>query len=150
MKMSDVGQMECSHCGAVSSAKAVLCYDCGRDLRTGVHPSTGGTLSEVSGQLCEFARTCPACNARVVDLEGDYCSSCGSQLPELRAADLLPHLRHLQKALVEQGLARALPETSLLSENFLARAFAVYGHALVAALIIGVPVYLAALFVALG
>lgn len=35
----------------------------------------------------------------------------------------------------------SLPNTKLISDNFLERAFAVYGHNLVAGLIIGIPIY---------
>ena len=35
-----------------------------------------------------------------------------------------------------------LPQTMLLSDSFLKRAFAVYGHSIVAGLIIAVPIYI--------
>jgi hypothetical protein len=46
--------------------------------------------------------------------------------------------------LLEQSnvLQRRLPETNLLSDSFLTRAFAVMGHYLVAGLIVAIPFYI--------
>ena len=43
----------------------------------------------------------------------------------------------------------SLPVTNLLSDSFLTCAFAVYGHMLVAGLIIAIPIYLVAFIIGL-
>lgn len=59
---------------------------------------------------------------------------------------------HQRLSLLEQTGPRKLPETLLLSDNFLKRAFTVLGHNMVASLIIMVPFYLLMflLFLAMG
>lgn len=52
---------------------------------------------------------------------------------------LLSRIRHLEERLA--FLEGRLPRTSLLSSNFLARAFTIFGHQLVAQLIIAVPIW---------
>ena len=42
---------------------------------------------------------------------------------------------------LNQNEKRSLPNTQILSENFLARAFAIYGHVLVAGFIIAIPLW---------
>ena len=54
---------------------------------------------------------------------------------------------------VDVGLrtpAQTLPNTALVSPSFLSRAFAVWGHYLIAQLLIAVPIYLLILLLALG
>jgi hypothetical protein len=46
--------------------------------------------------------------------------------------------------------AGRLPNTSILSPNLLTRAFAVWGHAVVAQLLIGIPIYCLIFLLAMG
>lgn len=73
--------------------------------------------------------------------------------PELQGPDLRSEITALKTQIhgyehriktMEQRLVQqpALPQTSLLSGSFLSRAFAVFGHNLVASLIIVLPLYL--------
>jgi hypothetical protein len=61
--------------------------------------------------------------------------------------DLVNQIKALQESLHSleqkvQYLEANSPQTWLLSDNFLKRAFAVMGHYLVASLIIGIPFYI--------
>lgn len=62
---------------------------------------------------------------------------------ELRAArQEIAELRERLAALErKRSLARDLPDTRLLSHSFLARAFAVFGHYVVAAALLILPIY---------
>lgn len=96
----------------------------------------------------DTTRACPQCAAAAV-LGAAYCPACGSPMPELTASDLLPIIAELQHALESRGESVHLPQTKILSDSFMTRAFAVYGHSLVAGLIVGLPVYLIYFFVLL-
>jgi hypothetical protein len=49
--------------------------------------------------------------------------------------------------LLEEKIRKSLPQTKILSEKFLTRAFAIYGHTLVAGLIIAVPIWIIAIII---
>ena len=49
---------------------------------------------------------------------------------------------HQRLTMLEQSRTTNTPETMLLSDNFLKRAFAVLGHSMVASLIVSVPFYI--------
>jgi hypothetical protein len=60
-----------------------------------------------------------------------------------KATDEIQSLKMRLNALEQAtGGKTALPETKLLSESFLTRAFAVLGHYMVAALIVALPFYI--------
>lgn len=88
-------------------------------------------------------RSCPGCGSPI-NSDAQYCSKCGGVLPELTAAELLPIIEALRREIA--GMRRtagpALPQTDILSPDFLKRAFAIYGHVFVVSLIISIPAYL--------
>lgn len=69
-----------------------------------------------------------------------------NEIRELKeqVANLEQRLKYL-----EVNSIKKLPNTSLISSNFLSRAFAVFGHYLVAALIVSIPLYAVAFIIAL-
>lgn len=61
---------------------------------------------------------------------------------QTRILELEDQVKKLRDEMVNiQFYQNRLPKTNLLSPNFLTRAFAVYGHTLVAGLIVGVIFY---------
>lgn len=58
---------------------------------------------------------------------------------ESQIAELRKRVNELESTF---EVAPRLPRTSLISDSFLKRAFAVYGHSMVAGLIIALPAYL--------
>ena len=50
--------------------------------------------------------------------------------------------RHLQINSIDiEGISKRVPDSNIINLNFLKRAFTVYGHVMVATLIIAVPLY---------
>jgi len=45
-----------------------------------------------------------------------------------------------------ENISKRVPDTNIINPNFLKRAFTVYGHVIVAGLIIAVPIYCLAFF----
>jgi hypothetical protein len=109
---------------------------------------------------------CPHCGARLAAVADPFCPECRQPLDEPSAsqaivpADKLSKLPSYTQARTEGQAATALPaaqlhyledriaqlerrleKSSLYNENFLTRAFAVWGHNFVASLIILVPFY---------
>ena len=107
-------------------------------------------------------KTCPFCQSANADTL-TYCRSCGKPL----AADLLPAtdpISVLEKRIasleseinrisgevnranafsagaLERG--KRIPDSNIVSDSFLKRAFAVWGHNFVAQLIISIPIYI--------
>ncbi|MFA5844273.1 MAG: hypothetical protein WC971_05510 [Coriobacteriia bacterium] len=74
----------------------------------------------------------------------------------MAAADLVPLIEQLRHEVRALGNARtpkqaaSLPRTDLLSNDFMTRAFAVFGHALVANLLISLPLYILVLLITLA
>ena len=61
---------------------------------------------------------------------------------QTKILELEDQLNRLRDEIVNNQFNRnSLPKTNLLSPNFLTRAFAVYGHTLVAGLIVGIIFY---------
>ncbi|NNE69609.1 MAG: hypothetical protein HKN29_04505, partial [Rhodothermales bacterium] len=58
---------------------------------------------------------------------------------EAQVAELQRRVKELERT---YEVAPRLPNTSILSDSFLKRSFAVYGHSLVAGFIVAVPIYL--------
>ena len=62
-----------------------------------------------------------------------------------RINEMGTHIKVLEERVVSmerrQAMQPDLPQTALLSGNFLSRAFAVLGHYMVAALIVTIPIY---------
>lgn len=87
-------------------------------------------------------RGCPACGSRL-PIEAQFCPKCGNETPELKASDLLPVIDSLitQVRGLQSAANAQLPTTNLLAPNFMTRAFAVYGHALAAGLLVSIPLY---------
>lgn len=85
---------------------------------------------------------CSFCNSKVVLQDASYCPKCGRELMNSSGIDpvLLERFKILENKIA--NLESKLPSTSVLSNSFLKRAFAIYGHALVAGLMIGIPLYL--------
>lgn len=100
-------------------------------------------------------RRCSQCGSDA-SASSKFCASCGGPLPVIGVDELLPVICSLEAevAALRQEVKRqresALPQTGLLSTEFLTRAFAVYGHALVAGLIVSVPIYLIVLLLGLA
>jgi uncharacterized membrane protein YvbJ len=84
---------------------------------------------------------CPSCSTKVSD-NSKYCSNCGNKLEEGVSNDAVLHNRisYLEKRI--QSLESKIPYTAILNNSFISRAFAIYGHVLVAGLIVGLPLYL--------
>jgi hypothetical protein len=117
------------------------------DLIGEVLESARAEYAEDDSWLEEFSeqvtRVCPGCGSASL-LDAGRCGECGRELPPLQASELLPMIQRLQgeiRALASLQTSRDLPDSKILSKDFLTRAFAVYGHTLVANLIIAVPLY---------
>ena len=65
---------------------------------------------------------------------------------ELTKAQKQIQVLHQRLTLLEQGGKSTVPDTMLLNDSFMKRAFAVLGHSMVASLIVTIPFY-AILFV---
>jgi hypothetical protein len=89
-------------------------------------------------------RTCPSCGESG-DIASQFCPKCGRSLPEMQASELLPIIQSLaaQVSLLQRSPSSVsgLPHTMILSDNFLTRAFAIYGHSIAAGMIVAVPIY---------
>lgn len=116
--------------------------------------SERGVASQRASRV--ISRRCSKCEA-VVAATSSFCDKCGEPIPAMQAADLMPliqklqeHVSMLQQSSQRESESSVLPATNLLSRNFLTRAFAVYGHALVAGAIIGIPLYLLTLIILVG
>jgi|GEM_PF-2833861 len=100
-------------------------------------------------------RRCPECSS-VVGVDAKFCDKCGHEVPPMAAADLVPLIEQLRHEVRALGNARtpkqaaSLPRTDLLSNDFMTRAFAVFGHALVANLLISLPLYILVLLITLA
>lgn len=102
-------------------------------------------------EAAQWTRVCSACES-VSTLSAEFCSKCGAALGEPTFADLMPLILGLRAEIDALRAARkqpGLPRTSLLSPDFLTRAFAVYGHAFVAGVIVALPLYLIVFLVGL-
>jgi hypothetical protein len=64
-----------------------------------------------------------------------------------RVAELEKQLQ--MQSLELEALVQRVPDTMIISPNFLKRAFTVYGHTLVAGLIIAIPIWCISLTIAL-
>lgn len=107
---------------------------------------------------------CPSCSKFTPD-ESSFCQHCGSPIPKSNSgkhpsvsepqvpisADFLSRIASIEERLVAierrpasstRSLPSELPNTSLLSDKFLTRAFTVWGHVFVAQLLIALPIYL--------
>ncbi len=60
---------------------------------------------------------------------------------ELTKAQKQIQVLHQRLTLLEQGGKGRVPDTMLVSESFMKRCFAVFGHSMVASLIIMIPFY---------
>lgn len=67
-----------------------------------------------------------------------------------KANSEIQSLQERLNTLEVRGKVNTLPNTNLLSESFLTRAFAVYGHSLVAGLVIVAPIYLLIFIIAMA
>lgn len=106
-----------------------------------------GSGTDIPAASSPWIRRCSACGADST-ADAEFCLKCGSALGEPDVGDLvrmIDTLRAEVAALKATGGATDLPQTRILSEDFMTRAFAVYGHALVAGLIISIPIYVIAL-----
>ncbi len=61
---------------------------------------------------------------------------------ELAKAQKQIQVLHQRLSLLEQGGNGSVPDTMLLNDSFMKRAFAVLGHSVVASLIVSVPFYI--------
>jgi len=105
-------------------------------------------------QLIPVNRRCLQCSGPL-SVSAKFCDSCGAETRPLQADELLPLIEKLTAdvaalRLVETRARPALPSTNLLSDDFMTRAFAVYGHVLVAGLLISLPIYLLVLLIGLA
>lgn len=68
-------------------------------------------------------------------------------IEELTRAKKQIQVLHQRLATLEHGGKRSVPDTMLLNDSFLKRAFAVLGHSMVASIIIALPFYALMFFI---
>ncbi|HEX7069721.1 MAG TPA: hypothetical protein VF190_02900 [Rhodothermales bacterium] len=59
-----------------------------------------------------------------------------------RAREEIESLRKRLSALEDGSRGQNLPQTAILADSFLKRAFAVFGHNFVASLLVAIPIYI--------
>lgn len=125
---------ECASCGKAVSAEDGICPYCGNEC------DESSLEQEDMEERKNFHLKCSKCDAQQQSVS-TYCELCGKELEYSSTERLL-----LSKVvLLEEEISRIkekLPNTAVVSQSFWKRAFVIYGHVVVASLVIFLPIYL--------
>lgn len=146
----------CPHCGkgnplpASSSAQTGTCQWCHRKyelIGDGQAVAPAPRSRPAMSESLNLSKPCTKCGS-VLPAEAKYCLVCGEAVPEPDTSSQVVALRQEIAQLrgqVESLRATVgsthLPPTSLLSDNFMTRAFTVLGHSMTAGLVVAIPFY---------
>lgn len=137
------GEDKCQWCHKLGNGTEVLRCRCGREL------AVAAKFCPVCGSSTENP-VCLACGSDV-DAEDVFCQACGVGLVQSVApgdpVDLTVRVQRLELLMGEvadsdQQAWAVLESSNVYHENFWTRAFSIWGHAVAAATVVIVPIYI--------